>query len=162
MRSDDRAAFTEFFEATYPGVVRCVAMSTGSRDLARDASQEAFARLYPRWRRIRDYDRPDLWVRTVALRVARRASRHRADETPIDDPAAGSHVSSPVDKDLRDAITTLPLGQRTAVILFYFEDLPVAEIARVMECSASTVKVHLHRARTTLARLLKEEADHVS
>jgi RNA polymerase sigma-70 factor (ECF subfamily) len=52
--------------------------------------------------------------------------------------------------------------QRAAVVLYYWEDRPVAEIARVLEVSESTVKQHLHRARHRLAELLEEEDEEVS
>jgi RNA polymerase sigma-70 factor (ECF subfamily) len=44
------------------------------------------------------------------------------------------------------------------VVLFYYEDRPVSEIATILGCSESTAKVHLHRARKSLARILGEEA----
>jgi RNA polymerase sigma-70 factor, ECF subfamily len=47
--------------------------------------------------------------------------------------------------------------QRAAVVLFYFEDLPLSEIASILRCSEATVRVHLHRARKRLAELLGEE-----
>ena len=47
--------------------------------------------------------------------------------------------------------------QRAAVVLFYWEDRPVSEIAQTLEVSDSTVKQHLYRARHRLAELLGEE-----
>jgi RNA polymerase sigma-70 factor (ECF subfamily) len=44
--------------------------------------------------------------------------------------------------------------QRAAVILFYLEDQPIAEVAQILECSKNTASVHLHRARKRLARSL--------
>ena len=51
----------------------------------------------------------------------------------------------------------LPAMQRAAVVLFYFEDRPVAEIADILGISDGSVKVHLHRARQRLMVLLGEE-----
>jgi RNA polymerase sigma factor (sigma-70 family) len=48
--------------------------------------------------------------------------------------------------------------QRAAVVLFYFEDRPVSEVAEILDCSTSTAKVHLHKARKKLAELLTGEA----
>jgi RNA polymerase sigma-70 factor (ECF subfamily) len=62
------------------------------------------------------------------------------------------------DIDLINAIGVLAPKQRAAVVLFYLEDRPVEEIARVMGTSTSTVKQHLHRARARLAEVLQEEA----
>jgi RNA polymerase sigma-70 factor (ECF subfamily) len=47
--------------------------------------------------------------------------------------------------------------QRAVVVLHYFEDRPVLEIARTLQVSESTVKQHLYRARSRLAQSLGEE-----
>lgn len=56
--------------------------------------------------------------------------------------------------DLRRAITALPPRQRTAIVLHHFVDLPVTEVAALMNVSAGTVKSTLHDARAALAREL--------
>ena len=61
------------------------------------------------------------------------------------------------DPDVATAIAQLAPMQRAAVVLFYWDDLPVREIAEVLEVSESTVKQHLHRARHRLADVLAEE-----
>ena len=65
-------------------------------------------------------------------------------------------------KDVLDAVRSLPAQQRAAVVLHYFEDRPVAEIADVLGCAPATARVHLHKARTRLAALLDEEVDDVA
>ncbi len=61
--------------------------------------------------------------------------------------------------DLANALQQLPLKQRTCVLLFYYEDRPIAEIVDILGISEGAVKVHLHRARERLATLLGEEVD---
>jgi RNA polymerase sigma-70 factor (ECF subfamily) len=61
------------------------------------------------------------------------------------------------DPELMAAIKQLPPAQRAAVVLHYVEDYSMTEVARIMDCSASTARVHLHRARTKLATILGEE-----
>lgn len=51
------------------------------------------------------------------------------------------------------------MSQRTAVVLFYFEDRPVAEIADLLGCAPATARVHLHKARRRLAATLGGEVD---
>jgi RNA polymerase sigma-70 factor, ECF subfamily len=58
--------------------------------------------------------------------------------------------------DFWRAVRSLPSRQRQAVALFYLEDWPVAEIARFLGCTETTVRGHLHRGRATLARRLGE------
>jgi RNA polymerase sigma factor (sigma-70 family) len=55
------------------------------------------------------------------------------------------------------AIKALPPRQRSVIVLFYYEDRPMEDIARILDCSPSTGWVHLHRARKRLGALLTEE-----
>lgn len=151
----------EYFVGTqYAAVMRCVVLAAGS-DAAEDAVQEAFARLFTRWRRVSGYDRPDLWVRTVALRLARRSRARRSRERPLTDLDGTARADSMPDGALRAAVAALPRAQRVAIVLHYFEDRSVDEIASVMGCAPSTARVHLHRGRRRLAELLNLEVDHV-
>lgn len=54
------------------------------------------------------------------------------------------------------AVQSLPRDQREAVVLFYYEDLPAEEIARIVGASPGAVRVRLSRARAKLRELLKE------
>ena len=87
-----------------------------------------------------------------AKREARRAVLTRRETREPDAPA-----SDAIDVDLLAAIGRLPVQQRSVVVLFYFEDRPMQEIADIIDCSISTGWVHLHRARKRLAALLAEE-----
>ena len=57
--------------------------------------------------------------------------------------------------DLYDAIDTLRPEYRTVIILKYFNDYTIDEIASLMDLSSNTVKSHLKRARVELSQLLK-------
>jgi RNA polymerase sigma factor (sigma-70 family) len=155
------AEFAWLFRAEYPLVLRSVFLVLRDRSLAEDITQEAFATLYTHWRRVSAYERPDAWVRRVAMRLAIHASRRerrrrvlerRSVSTP--DPPLAAH-----DPDLARAIGDLPAMQRACVVLSYFEDLPTAEVAHILDIAESTARVHLTRARRTLAGRLREEVD---
>jgi RNA polymerase sigma-70 factor (ECF subfamily) len=62
--------FGEFYQANYGRVVAMATAMLGDRREAEDVAQEAFARALARWSRLRRYDQPGAWVRTVALRLA--------------------------------------------------------------------------------------------
>ena len=55
----------------------------------------------------------------------------------------------------------MPTAQRAAIVLHYYEDRPVAEIASILGCAEATARVHLHRGRKRLAELLGEDDDGV-
>jgi RNA polymerase sigma-70 factor (ECF subfamily) len=63
------------------------------------------------------------------------------------------------DDEVRRAVDTLPPRQREVVVLFYFDDRPMDEIAALLGCSASSGWSQLHTARRKLALLLAEEVD---
>lgn len=159
---DRESEFTWFFQAEYPQVVRTVHLILRDAGRAEDVAQEAFLALYARWPRISRYERPDLWVRRIAIRLAIRVSRreriraHRETGAPT---AGPSPTLSLADPDLVRAIRELSPAQRAAVVLFYFEDRPAAEIARILGCAESTVRVHLTHARARLAELLEERGE---
>ncbi|MFN2525827.1 MAG: RNA polymerase sigma factor [Actinomycetota bacterium] len=148
--------YSWFFRGEYPRVLRTVFLVVGDRESARDVTQEAFIRLFRHWKRVSTYDRPEAWVRHVAVRLGIQLVRRRRLQellTPIAEP---EHIVDPVIWDVQQAVKELPAMQRATVALFYFEDRPSAEIARILDCSESTVRVHLHKARRKLAAVLKE------
>ena len=161
--SGDRQEYERLFRACYPSVLRSVVLITRDRARAEEACQDAFVLLLQRWSVVSEYERPEAWVRTVAvrgaLRTVRRDSRRSALELVrhrrVDD------VVTPdwPDVDLARALTQLPAKQRAAVVLHYLEDLPVTEVAKALEVSDSTVKQHLFRARRHLAALLSETVE---
>ena len=73
--------FDEFYAAHFDDIARAISLAAGDRELARDATQEAFARALRRWRTVRDMDRADGWVYVVAMNQLRdhwrRLERHR-------------------------------------------------------------------------------------
>jgi RNA polymerase sigma factor (sigma-70 family) len=152
------------FAAEYPAVVRTVYLVLHDYARSEEIAQDAFVQLLRHWEKVRRYEVPEAWVRRVAIRLATRDAkreRRRAVLTrgTIDrDPVRPSPVAM-MDPDLVAAIRSLPLQQRSVVVLFYFEDRPMEEIAEIAGCSVSTGWVHLHRARKRLGTLLSEEVN---
>jgi RNA polymerase sigma factor (sigma-70 family) len=148
--------FDSMFAAEYAPVLRTVFLICHDTHLAQDITQEAFVELLRRWDKVSRYERPGAWVRRVAIRklvkAMRRDVRRRELEVIFEPPAP----LEPADVDVLRAVRALPLRQRTAVVLHYFEDLSLNDVAEVLDCSPSTAGVHLHRARARLGGLLQE------
>jgi RNA polymerase sigma-70 factor (ECF subfamily) len=153
------AGFDEFFAEHFDSVARALTLTTGDRELARDAAQEAFTRALRHWRKVRDMARPDGWVYVVAMNQMRdywrRADRAAANVAPIVDETGGVAVRLTV----RDAIATLPPRQRQAVVLRYLVDLPIADVADAMGCALGTAKATLHQALRAMRVELEEDDD---
>jgi RNA polymerase sigma-70 factor (ECF subfamily) len=154
----------EFYAGCYPRLVGLLALVSGNRADAEEVAQEAFVRLIPRWATVSAYDNPEAWVRTVAFRLLsnrRRRARNglaalsRAEQPVVEGPPSGDAV------DVSRALAALTPGQRQVVVLHYFVDLSVDEIAHDLGIAAGTVKSRLARARAALAPLLAEDVtDH--
>jgi RNA polymerase sigma-70 factor (ECF subfamily) len=157
MRAEPDAEFAVFFAAQVRAVNRTVYLILQDHAQAEDVTQDAFLQLYLHWPSVSKYERPDAWVRRVAIRMAaRRARRERAGMLLMSRIPEAPPIGGPVDVDLLRAVGALPPQQRTAIVLFYYEDHAVAEVADLMDCSVAAVKVILFRARKALARQLGE------
>jgi RNA polymerase sigma factor (sigma-70 family) len=152
-----------FFRAEFPAVVRTARWIVHDRGRAEEIAQEAFMRLHVHWRTVSRYERPDAWVRRVAIRLATRVARRERSRRSLEDAAAGPPVTEDLtpDLDLLRAVAELPIRQRVAVALFYLEDRPLPEVAHVLDCTDGAAKILLHRARVSLAARLDEEVDDV-
>jgi RNA polymerase sigma-70 factor (ECF subfamily) len=125
------------------------------KEMAEDLAQDAFVQLFIHWRKVSSYDRPGAWVRRVAIRLATRAVRRDRVRQLLSTREATSATTDPeLDIDLLQALRQLPGRQRAAVVLYYYQDLPIAEVADLLDWSPGAVKVSLHRARRSLAPLL--------
>jgi RNA polymerase sigma factor (sigma-70 family) len=147
--------------AEYGRLVGVVAVVTGSHAQAEDAVQEAFAKAWERARKGQHFDHLAGWVVTVALNHARSGRRREGSEKRAVE-RLGARVGAERDADdaivVRAALSTLARRQRDCVVLYYFLDLDVATVAKVLEISDGTVKSALSRARGKLAVLLGERA----
>lgn len=157
--NDAQLEYSWFFRAEFPGVLRTVFLILHDRGRSEDVTQEAFIQLLTQWKKVSRYERPDAWVRRVAIRQAVRMMKRDRTRSELERADAVAPEPDLPDVDLARAVQRLPAMQRVAVVLFYFEDRPIAEIADILDISDGSVKVHLHRARQRLAALLEGEVD---
>lgn len=157
---DDDAGYTAFFRDQFPRVVRTVYLILRDQARAEDVAQDAFVQLYRDWHRIADYERPDAWVRRIAIRLAMRGRRRDQLWAAIRERMAQAPIAPPdgARLDVAEALTHLTRPQRAAIVLFYYEDRPVVQIAHLLGCTESTARVHLFHGRKRLAAILGEEA----
>lgn len=149
--------YTSFFRAEFARVVQTVTFIVHDRERAEDIAQDAFVQLLRNWKKVSGYDKPEAWVRRIAIRLAMRGLRRDRLWSAIKRDVRPALAVEPRDLDLFDAVSRLPGMQRAAIALFYFEDRPISDVAEVLGCAESTARVHLHRARRRLAEILGEE-----
>ena len=146
------AAFEDYYRSNREHLVRALALSLGSRELGRDAAAEAMTRTFENWRKVRQFSNPMGWSYRVGLNWGRSRRRKFRREAPLVAAGPGPAVFErpALDPRLEEALRRLPLSQRAVVVLRYYLDWSVADIATALGIPAGTVKSRLHRALATL------------
>src|SRR5262252_8619279 len=157
--------FEGFVAEATDALFRTGYLMTGDGGDAEDLVQETFLWVARRWNQVRSMDHPAAYARRILINLvlhgADRRSRQKAELVPesarldaADQSAA--RVLREVDDlaEFRWALAQLPSRQRAVLVLRYWADLPVAEVADVLGCSAGTVKSTASRAAARLAETL--------
>jgi RNA polymerase sigma-70 factor (ECF subfamily) len=171
VRRGEREAFGQLV-GTYQGrVFALVLMMVRQPTGAEEVTQDAFVRAYTH---LDHYDahRPFYpWLASIAVRLAQNwLRRHgrtvRREGTSIDDAmeprgtavALTALIADERGRDLWRAVAALPSGERTAVFLFYRDEMALGDIARALGVTAGTIKTLLFRARRRLRGRLEAAA----
>lgn len=153
--------FSAFCIAEHPRLVGALSLYCGDRALAEELAQDALSRACRDWKKVRRMGAPGAWTHRVAINLAnsyfRRAAveiraKRRLQAAPL--PSGGPGFDRAAVMDIRSAVASLPRRQRTALILRYYVDLPVREVALVMECPEGTVKTLTSKAIESLGQSL--------
>ena len=156
VRTSVDTAFEAYVEARGAALVRFAVVLTGDDHRAEDIVQDVLAKAYLKWDRIVRAELPDVYIRRMVVNASRSWWRRPTNrETPVDrslDTAAGGDLSTRIAE--RDSvwrlIAALSPRQRAVLALRYYEDLDDETIARILNCSPATVRVHAMRALTAL------------
>lgn len=154
---------TAFCERTHPQLVGALGLFCGDRKLAEDLAQDAMVRVCQRWTQVRQMQRPDAWLFTVAFNLARshfrrgvvirsavRLLRAEADtdQSPLDQTAG--HL------DLMAALRTLPPKDRQLLVMRYYLGYSTAETAEALRLPTGTVRSRLSRATERIRPALSD------
>lgn len=134
----------------------CAAL-VGDRDAAHDIASESFTRLLSRWFLVSD---PKGYLYVTATNLVRdrwrREQRDRRLQQRLEHTTATS--SPPADSWLRDLVERLPDRMRLPVLLHYYADMSVAEVARALHRPEGSIKRLLHDARRNLHDMIEVES----
>lgn len=159
----DKAA-AELFADLYPGLAGWCRRLVDDDGTAHEIASEAFTRLWARWSTVEE---PRGFVYVTAANLVRdhwrrldrerKAVRRAGTEAALArQQQAGAESAVPV----RLLVQSLPEQLRTAVLLYYYADLPVREIALLTKRKEGTIRADLHAAREYLRAGLGERLDH--
>lgn len=147
---EPRESVEAVYRADAERLWRAIYAFAGDAEIASDAVAEAFAQLLNRGEAIRD---PAAWTWRTAFRISAGALKaRRSGDTPTVGPI--EHLDRYSDPDLLAALRQLPDAQRAAVVLFYYADLPIREIAARLGSNSLAIRANLSRGRGRLRQIL--------
>ena len=150
--------YVEYMTARLPALHRAAYLLCGDGDRANDIVSATAMVLYRHWHRVRTADNIDAYVHRCLYRKFVQERRLRWAQVLLTDrvPDRTSHPESGVEERqvLRHALATLSTAQRTVLVLRYFCDLSIEEVARLLHCSEGNVKSHSARGLAAMRRIL--------
>jgi len=160
MRAKDEAEFAELVGAVSPRLLRTAYAICGDQQLAEDALQSALISAYRSWRRVRDADSSEAYLRRMVVNQLLTWRRRRSWSTAsplglVVEPSRASHEAEVVEHDrVWAAVLDLPPRQRAVVVLRYYEAMTESDIAETLGIRPGTVKSQsaaaMGRLRTSL------------
>jgi RNA polymerase sigma-70 factor (sigma-E family) len=152
--------FSEFVHAAWPGLYRTAYLMLGDHQLAEDLTQTALAKTYGSWRRVRDPGAAPAYARVVLANTAASWFRRRSwrNEHPTERLPESGHDHDPSTRPaVVDALATLAPRQRAVIVLRYYDDLSVREVAHALSISEGTVKSQTSAALARLRTVLGDD-----
>jgi RNA polymerase sigma-70 factor (sigma-E family) len=165
----DEQAFREYFVARREAVRRSAYLLCGDWHRADDFAQTAFVALHRRWRKIRDRQALDAYVRRTVVRAVIDESRRPWRRERFTDEMPEVPATAPGDPDVSDTVATrsallgalaeVPPRQRAVLVLRFLDGLDVQSTAAALGCSEGTVKSQTARGLTALRTVLGDALD---
>jgi len=169
----DKKAFKNLYEEYNSRVYRTAYIILNSTVMAEDILQEVFTSLYQKGSKLRHYEAFEAWLYKVTVNSCMNYMKKEkkttfiADEKVIDaineikkeDAPEDMILSKEFRNEIMNYIYELPAQLRSTVILFYYNELSIKDIASIMECSEGTVKSRLFYSKKYLKDKIKEKKD---
>ncbi len=163
----DHDAFSSLVDASVDRLYRVATLILRDSDRAQDAVQEALVSAWKDVRALRDPDAWDAWLHRITVwacyRAARKEQRRKEVElTVVPDPrrtVTSDSAATLANRDLVERqLNDLPIDHRSVVVLRFYLDLPLDEVADILDIPIGTVKSRLHRALASLRDAMAEPA----
>ncbi len=170
VRQNDNDAQRQLFEAYYKRTFAVAYNILRRRENAEDITQDAFIKAFQSIHQLQDESKFGAWLAVIASNLARNylkrekriiltdEERELQPDSVSDDTEDSALRSLEVDR-VQKAIKTLPPEQYQVVVLQYYDDLKIEEIAQMLNVRPGTIKSRLFRARKRLADELELKAD---
>lgn len=165
MKAGDRQAFDILYETYKNTLLRMAYLVSGSMEDAEDIVQETFVKCYLHIGELRSSTGFQSWLFQIMYRTAYRYSKKSRREIPDEDAGMRADMTdgvtsldrvlqSEMQRMVQSAVYSLDFKHRAVTVLFYYNDMSVREIARILGTTEGTVKSRLFSARRKLGESL--------
>ena len=167
-KSGDKTALNTLFTETYNSVYFFTLKTVKDETLAADITQETFVTIFQNLDTLNDPVAYPAWSRQITYRHCLQYLKKQNRETTVDENEDGSTIFDTIEEDrtefipdeqldkedfkktILNIVDSLPEEQRTSVILYYYDELSVKQIAEIQGVTEGTVKSRLNYARKTI------------
>ncbi|WP_433018305.1 SigE family RNA polymerase sigma factor [Kribbella sp. CA-294648] len=163
MRATDED-FEEFARARTAQLYRTAWLLTGDRHHAEDLVQETLAKMFRAWRGVQRIDNPSAYAQTVLARtfISQRRRRSWGEQPVASMPERAERPGDPALRiSLQNALAELSPLDRAVLVLRFFEDRSVEQVALDLGKNAGAIRTRTSRALDRLRAVLGADADHL-
>lgn len=160
-QSGEQSAFEDLIAAMERPLLYYATALTGNQDTALDVLQEVWIRVFRGIRKLKDPGSLRAWLYTITHgiavdRIRSNVSREQAERVQLEDFEEAEEPSFAAEDaaTIHRALGEIGLKHREVLVLYFLEDLSVAEIAKVVGCSEGTVKSRMHYAKRAMKEIL--------
>ena len=159
MKSGDESAIDEFVKKYYPAILKYSFFHVNDQSKAEDITQDTFERFFRSFPDYRHYGKAKNYLYVIAGNLCKNTYRKRKEE-PLE--SVPDQSVWPLDRVidslvLEQALRQLPEEMRDVLILHYYQDLKLKEIAKIQEIGLPLVKYRIKAAKERLREILGEE-----
>lgn len=167
LKSGDKDSFDLLYEEYYLVLFRTALLILGNKEDAEDVLQDTFVSIYKNANTLSDFEKLRPWIFSILKNTSYTRYKKRKREFPdefILDKAEESPVYLGEDdyaekSEIQDALMNLKEKEREVLVLYYYNDFPIEEIAKILNTFKGTVKSRLYRARKNLKKELLKTSE---
>ena len=139
--------FADFYARELPLQVRRACLLVHSAETANDIVHDAMIEVFKRWDDLRE---PGAFVNRAVINRCRDLARRKATHLRLVDKLVNRSAPATMQEPLDDLVDRLPFNQRAVIVLRFYADLSIADIATALDCPTGSVGPWIDRALKTL------------
>ncbi len=157
---DDRNAFGQLVSAYEQGLRRFLFNLCGDEALTDDLAQDTFLKAYLAIRSFQGISRFKTWLYRIGYNEFlshRRSSHITTEDIPPDIDSINPTSATDARLTVKQCLSQLSEAERTVIMLFYLEDMPIKRIKDITGMPNGSIKSHLHRAKSRMRQFLEND-----